>query len=288
MVEPLLSESASERHSRLDLGCSLITYDRMRAAIESLDCDPEIMEQGAENNSESEEVILEGTALRDVLLKSFANLDDAEESSRHAQDPAEPHYLPHETLEHESRLDMDKGVHTLRGAFMENQLIQSWARRYRHPNPVVVEGDPDLSHLNTSQVRAVAMMIGERISLIQGPPGTGKTKTIVETISLLKRHFSVPHPILVCTYTNVAVDNLLEGFAAGGMKPVRVGMENCRKEELEQFTFEWQFDRHQLKPKLDELQAERAELQQEIKAMLKDIEALMAARKPRWKGKVGA
>lgn len=257
----------------------------MRAAIGSLECDPKILEESFENNSENEEIALKGTALRNVLLKTFANVDEGEESS-HAQDPAEPHYLPHEALEHESRLD-EEGKHVLQGAFMENQLIHSWARRYRHPNPVVVEGDPDLSHLNTSQIRAMAMIIGERISLIQGPPGTGKTKTIVETVRLLKAHFSVPHPILVCTYTNVAVDNLLEGFAAGGMKPLRVGLEIARKEELEQFMFEWQFDRHRLKPKYDELQAQKAVLQDEIKGLLKDIGRTKNAKKARWKGMVG-
>ncbi|KAG1744696.1 uncharacterized protein EDB91DRAFT_1123918 [Suillus paluster] len=29
-------------------------------------------------------------------------------------------------------------------------------------------------------MQAIAMMIGERITLVQGPPGTGKTKTIIE------------------------------------------------------------------------------------------------------------
>ena len=70
------------------------------------------------------------------------------------------------------------------GHFSEHCPLQSWAQRYRHPDPIVVEGDPELSDLNVSQIRAIAAMIGERISLIQGPPGTGKTRTIVETVRL--------------------------------------------------------------------------------------------------------
>ena len=46
--------------------------------------------------------------------------------------------------------------------------IMSWARRYSKEKPIIIEGDPDLGALNSSQLRAVAMMVGERISLIQG------------------------------------------------------------------------------------------------------------------------
>lgn len=33
---------------------------------------------------------------------------------------------------------------------------------------MVVEGDPDLGALNATQRRAVALMLGERVSLVQG------------------------------------------------------------------------------------------------------------------------
>ena len=55
------------------------------------------------------------------------------------------------------------------GIFSLDQRIHSWARRYRVPgHPVVVEGDPDLGALNATQRRAVAVMVGERVSLVQG------------------------------------------------------------------------------------------------------------------------
>ena len=54
------------------------------------------------------------------------------------------------------------------GAFKDDMRIQSWARRYVEIDPVVIKGNPDLSHLNRMQIRALAMMIGQRIRLIQG------------------------------------------------------------------------------------------------------------------------
>ncbi|CAD6887657.1 unnamed protein product [Tilletia laevis] len=101
--------------------------------------------------------------------------------------------------------------------------IHSWARRYDRDDPIVIDGDPDLGGLNESQVRAVAMMLRNRVSLVQGPPGTGKTRTIVETIRLLKQHFEVPQPILLTAHTNVAVDNLAEGCRLAGLRVVRAG-----------------------------------------------------------------
>jgi len=101
--------------------------------------------------------------------------------------------------------------------------IRSWASRYDRAEPLVIDGDPDLGGLNASQVRAIAMMLRNRVSLVQGPPGTGKTRTIVETIRLLKQHFEVPQPILLTAHTNVAVDNLAEGCRQAGLRVVRAG-----------------------------------------------------------------
>ncbi|EJD05026.1 P-loop containing nucleoside triphosphate hydrolase protein [Fomitiporia mediterranea MF3/22] len=262
---------------RLDLGTSNIAFQRMYDAINKLAKDPEMIEKDPQNLSDNKMYRLEGTGLRDVLLKSFAEPKELQRQSHHLQDPGEQHYLSHDQLEHDSRIDQAGG------ALSENQLIQSWARRYRQPDPVVVEGDPPLNHLNASQIRAMAMMIGERISLIQGPPGTGKTKTIVETVKLLKGHFEVPHPILVCTFTNVAIDNLLEGFANGGLKPLRVGNEGSAKPELQEYMFDEQFDGHPKKAaELDPLIKEYEELDSRIRKLRKDIKALEDEKPTNW------
>ncbi|KAL5520432.1 hypothetical protein ACEPAG_9656 [Sanghuangporus baumii] len=263
---------------RLDLGTSNIAFQRMRDAINNLVRDPEFIERHPENTGNEREYRLEGTGLRDVLLKSFSLPEEMQPESHHLQDPDDPHYLSHEKLERESKLNSRQSRSLVNGAFSENQLIQSWARRYRSPNPAIIEGDPPLDHLNSSQIRAMAMMIGERISLIQGPPGTGKTKTIVETVKLLKGHFEVPQPILVCTYTNVAIDNLLEGFAAGGLKPLRVGADSATKDDYKEFMFDYQFGQHPRKEsELDPLIAECEAIEEEkrnIKALMLQISTM--------------
>lgn len=49
----------------------------------------------------------------------------------------------------------------------DNQLINSWIERYQRDDPIVLPGDPDLG-LNESQTKAIAMALGEKLSLIQG------------------------------------------------------------------------------------------------------------------------
>ncbi len=118
-----------------------------------------------------EQTILKGTNLRDQLLRAFQ------------QDfvplKAGPMGI-HEIIQPQAVLaatDVD-AISTPRpvvhspGVLAGNQLIQSWTRRHRNDrSPLVVEGDPIIG-LNPSQTRAIAMMLGERLSLVQGPPGT--------------------------------------------------------------------------------------------------------------------
>jgi hypothetical protein len=170
----------------------------MRTAIARFNHDPQALEDQCQALSSSDrQFIFHGTHLRDVLLHSFS----PETPSLHGplQPPDEVAYVPRGRLEHDSREARDHG-----GAFKEDMYIQSWARRYSRINPIVIDGDPVLEGLNATQIRAIAMMIGERISLVQGvrsrqvmvlfetkgrhlqPPGTGKTKTIIEVVKLLK------------------------------------------------------------------------------------------------------
>lgn len=145
---------------RLDVGRSNIIFNRMRTAISHFNHDPFALEHG-NLSSPDRQLIFQGTHLRDVLLRTFS---PALTSARvPLQAPDDVNYISHETLEHGSRQTGDHG-----GAFKEDMRIQSWARRYSEVNPVRVEGDPVLSGLNATQTRAVAMMIGERISLVQG------------------------------------------------------------------------------------------------------------------------
>ena len=127
----------------------------MRNAITRLGYDPA-------DQADTPEHILQGTYLRPILLRSFSTSTALAHTPTSLQASDEVEYLPHDTLDHASRLSDEH-----EGVFRDDMRISSWAKRYSKPNPVRVEGDPELS-LNATQIRAVAMMIGERISLVQG------------------------------------------------------------------------------------------------------------------------
>ncbi|KAL4077685.1 P-loop containing nucleoside triphosphate hydrolase protein [Scleroderma citrinum] len=256
---------------RVDVGLSNIVFDRMRAAIARLSQDPSTQEHCAPDR----QYILQGTHIRDILLHSFSPRSESLHEPLQAPDDVE--YVPRERLEHRSRELRDHS-----GAFKDDMRIQSWASRYARNDPIQIDGDPPLVDLNPTQVRAIAMMLGERISLVQGPPGTGKTKTIIEAIKLLKVHFEVHHPILVCTYTNVAVDNLVEGFVSAGLTPLRVGFGAKIKPSLAEYSLEDRLEKHLLKAKVDKLLNEEKSLGKRKVQLQKRI-----ANVPK-EGKVGA
>ncbi|KAG2005956.1 RNA helicase, variant 2 [Coprinopsis cinerea AmutBmut pab1-1] len=238
---------------RLDLGQSNIVFERMEAAIKSLWHDPQQYE-------DESEYAMAGTHLRDILLKNFSP----------GADP-----IP---LSDDPNLAMDQSLEDVAeklpgeggwggGAFSGDARIQSWVNRYSLPVPLVMEGDMPIHNLNSSQIRAMASMIGNRLSLVQGPPGTGKTKTIIETLKLLKLHFQVPHPILVCTYTNVAVDNLVEGLAAAGVKPLRVGAVGSVRPSLLQHTLAAKLEAHPLFSAHQDLVDQEEKIKKELEEM---------------------
>ncbi|KAJ7749093.1 P-loop containing nucleoside triphosphate hydrolase protein [Mycena maculata] len=266
-------EGLDEGLWRIDVGRSNIVYDRMRDAIEHLNHDPQRLEEAA--MSADRQLILQGTHLRDVLLCSSQPLlqDNAVGGDEWRDvEAAKSGLVTDEGAEPQE--EEERPAPNTDGAFKDDQRIHSWARRYSEPNPLVMEGDPVLTGLNATQIRAVALMIGQRVSLIQGPPGTGKTKTIIETIKLLKVHFEVPHPLLVCTYTNVAVDNLVEGLAAAGVRPLRVGFGGKVKEALIEYTLEYKLETHPRKPDLDALVKQEEDCQARIRDISKKLRDL--------------
>ena len=143
---------------RLDVGRSNIVYERMRAAILHFNHDPAALEA---SQASDRQFVIQGTHLRDVLLRSFSPAS----TSLHQplQAPDECRYVSHGTLEHSSRDEHEHG-----GAFKDDMRIQSWAQRYARLDPIEMDGDPVIDGLNGTQIRAIAMMIGERISLVQG------------------------------------------------------------------------------------------------------------------------
>ncbi|KAK7688479.1 hypothetical protein QCA50_008017 [Cerrena zonata] len=249
---------------RLDVGRSSIVFDRMCAAIGQLNYDPALQEVQTGMEDSDRQFILQGTYLRDILLRSFRPPSDpsVDEKSESA--------TPNNTMLADNR-----------GIFKDDMFIQSWATRYSSPDPIVMEGDPVLKDLNSTQIRAIAMMIAHRFALIQGPPGTGKTKTIIETVRLLKEHFQTTFPILLCTYTNVAVDNLVEGLVTTGLKPLRIGYGGKVKEMLQETTLEAKVAAHKLSKDLKRVndQAEAMEKKQRnLLIRISDLKAKKSAK----------
>jgi regulator of nonsense transcripts 1 len=60
----------------------------------------------------------------------------------------------------------------------------------------------------------------------------------------------------VCTYTNVAVDNLVEGFARTGLSPLRVGgyLDKKTTAPLKIHSLEYKMEQHRLYPSLTKLE----------------------------------
>ncbi|CAL1698014.1 unnamed protein product [Somion occarium] len=248
---------------RLDVGRSSIVFDRMRTAISQLNHDPSRQESQTGTNDSDRQFILQGTHLRDILLRSFIR---TQQDSDAQSEPDSQEDVPSASA---SVTLMDH-----RGVFKDDVRIQSWATRYSSPDPVVIEGDPILKDLNSTQIRAIAMMIGQRFTLVQGPPGTGKTKTIIEAVRLLKTHFEVFHPILLCTYTNVAVDNLVEGLLTTGLKPLRIGYGGKVKESLRETTLEAKIAAHRLSKDLERVNAQTEMVEKRRKNLLMRISEL--------------
>jgi hypothetical protein len=79
-------------------------------------------------------------------------------------------------------------------------------------------------------------------------------------------HWEVPHPLLVCTYTNVAVDHLVEGLSLVGLNPLRVGFAGKVKPSLAPYTLDAQIEVHPLKKDIDFLNGQIANLVKSLKS----------------------
>jgi hypothetical protein len=160
---------------------SITTFSRRDSA-------PTIYEVMADSQQDAErttwyEFILHGTALRDVLLRGFRS------GSVRYKDKGDATVDDHDGMKSPTVLEgIDENVGdaiSIRdpveqelyqeeerrknaGVFADDQRIQSWVRRYSMSPPMVMEGDMALPGMNESQVKAMACMIGNRVSLVQG------------------------------------------------------------------------------------------------------------------------
>jgi len=131
-----------------------------------------------------EQSILAGTALRDKFLRAFQEdyipYEPKGDLRISSSDLAKPTEIVNDGIVapakelHASDVDAvpvpSQGIHSIQasGGLVKNELIRSWTMRYRSEGEVVrSDGDPDIP-LNPSQMRAIAMMLSERLSLVQG------------------------------------------------------------------------------------------------------------------------
>ena len=137
------------------------------------------------------EFVLHGTALRDLLLRGFrsGSVRCKDKGDSMVDDHDIDHDIDHDGTKNPTILDgIDENVNDAAsardpveqelyedeerrknaGVFADDQRIQSWVRRYSMSPPMVMEGDMPLPGMNVSQVKAMASMIGNRLSLVQG------------------------------------------------------------------------------------------------------------------------
>ncbi|KAJ8100476.1 P-loop containing nucleoside triphosphate hydrolase protein [Lipomyces tetrasporus] len=210
---------------RMDQSISLLSYNRMVNAVKAIgkkvsayNSTGPINQDLSENIEDEDSHSFRGSSLRDIFIGATKC------------DPNVPS-----------------------GLFANNQNVLDWCKKQLERPPEDMTEDEILTQLNGPQLKAVATMLRNRFSLIQGPPGTGKTWTIVNAISLLKRHFKINVPILVSGFTNMAVDNLLDGLNRCGISALRVGQSLRVREDLRTRTVDYHFETHPQSKEYEEI-----------------------------------
>ncbi|KAK4046646.1 hypothetical protein OIV83_005929 [Microbotryomycetes sp. JL201] len=218
---------------------------------------------------------LQGTDLRDMVVPSIRTSQALDQERMAQQDPQ--YELFDEKAE--GNMKATDPVSNPSFLFADNQLINSWIKRHARDDPIHITGDPDLG-LNESQTKAVAMALGQSLSLIQGPPGTGKSATIVSMIALLKLHFRVPQPILLTAPTHVSIDHLLSLLVKAGLNPLRTGKMDKVRSDLQEWTVEKRREQHPLWTKLEQARESSEQSRIELQDFKDEMSTRGMASKP--------
>jgi hypothetical protein len=88
---------------------------------------------------------------------------------------------------------------------------------------------------------------------------------------VIQADFEVPVPILVCTYTNMALDHIVEGLVGRGLKPLRIGLDAKVRPGLKDYVLEAYLDRHPRRNDLERLVREEMGLQGKTQLLEKKI-----------------
>ncbi|KAJ5950739.1 Zinc finger CCCH-type [Penicillium vulpinum] len=129
-------------------------------------------------------------------------------------------------------------------AFNLRSIMKDDSNFYVRVNqPSDVKYVQDHSTLDGAQAHALISCLKRKLGLIQGPPGTGKSYTGVALIKVLLANKDAARarlgPILCVTYTNHALDQLLEALLDNNVTSqiVRIGSQS-KSERLEKFNLQ--------------------------------------------------
>lgn len=122
----------------------------MAEGLRSLHDDPERQDI---DSTARQEIALNGTYLRDVILSGF--------------DKFSPRDFLEVTDVNARTSGYSEEASPSPGFFVQHHDLMDWAIRYNDDKPIKKPGDPKIL-LNKSQIRAIAQMISHRICVIQG------------------------------------------------------------------------------------------------------------------------
>jgi hypothetical protein len=135
---------------------------------------------------------------------------------------------------HDSNL-ISPPVYSLAPGFAFNLrcLMNNNANFFVHPNrPVNLQALCENSSLDNSQAKALVSCLQQKLGLIQGPPGTGKSYTGIAIVKVLLANLpcrkASTWPLICVTFTNHALDQLLEAFLGNNItiQIVRIGWQS--------------------------------------------------------------
>lgn len=137
-------------------------------------------------------------------------------------------------------------------------------------------------NLNSEQKQAIEYAVGVRdVYLIWGPPGTGKTTIVPEIVSnYIRLHLEGNQKILVCSYTNTAVDNVVKKLFDDERfrnSIVRFGDSTLTK-EYKEVRFDEQLKKKRkgiekgILERIQQLQQKKKEIEAKLKQNSKDAE----------------
>jgi regulator of nonsense transcripts 1 len=99
--------------------------------------------------------------------------------------------------------------------------------------------------INVSQREVMNDVLRRKFSLIQGPPGTGKSHVAILLLRFLAPIYSKQNlQLLATSFTNIAVDNLVEGLLSYGVNVIRLGRAVKAREDLYKSTLAYHMTQH--------------------------------------------